>query len=216
LTAWKIQRKFQSRWSIPEENVFQTADMLRIFQEYRGDAIIIPGRGSRYWVNISASQNRDVPLGDPAMGGHASFALGLALAQPNEKIVLFDSEGDVLMNLGALVTIADKSPKNLYHFLLDNECYATTGGQPVPNAQNVAYDVIARGAGYPAAYAFDNLEDFSNNVEKILSEPGPVFVAMKVAPEIENEPIGRRRRWQTRSREQIVQDLKEELGIATS
>jgi thiamine pyrophosphate-dependent acetolactate synthase large subunit-like protein len=150
------------------------------------------------------------------MGGHASFALGLALAQPNEKIVLFDSEGDVLMNLGALVTIADKCPKNLYHFLLDNECYATTGGQPVPNAQNVAYDIIARGAGYPSAYAFDNLEDFSNNVEKIFSAPGPVFVAMKVAPEIENEPIGRRRRWQNRSREQVVQDLKEELGIAAS
>jgi thiamine pyrophosphate-dependent acetolactate synthase large subunit-like protein len=196
--------------------VFQTADMLRIFQQYRGDAIVISGRGSRHWVNISTSQNRDVPLGDPAMGGHASFALGLALAQPNEKIVLFDSEGDVLMNLGALVTIADKCPKNLYHFLLDNECYATTGGQPVPNAQNVAYDIIARGAGYPSAYAFDNLEDFSNNVEKILSAPGPVFVAMKVAPEIENEPIGRRRRWQTRSREQVVQDLKEELGIAAS
>jgi sulfopyruvate decarboxylase subunit beta len=155
-------------------------------------------------------------LGDPAMGGHASFALGLALAQPNEKIVLFDSEGDVLMNLGALVTIAEKAPKNLYHFLLDNECYATTGGQPVPNAQNVAYDIIARGAGYPSAYAFDNLEDFSNNVEKILREPGPVFVAMKVVPEIENEPIGRRRRSQPRSRDQVVQDLKQELGIAAS
>jgi sulfopyruvate decarboxylase subunit beta len=196
--------------------VFQTADMLRIFQEYRGDAIVIPGRGNRHWVNISANPNRDVPLGDPAMGGHASFALGLALAQPNEKIVLFDSEGDVLMNLGALVTIAEKAPKNLYHFLLDNECYATTGGQPVPNAQNVAYDIIARGAGYPSAYAFDNLEDFSNNVEKILREPGPVFVAMKVVPEIENEPIGRRRRSQTRSRDQAVQDLKQELGIAAS
>ena len=196
--------------------MFQTADMLRIFQQYRGDAIVIPGRGSRHWVNISTNQNRDVPLGDPAMGGHASFALGLALAQPSEKIVLFDSEGDVLMNLGALVTIGDKAPQNLYHFLLDNECYATTGGQPVPNAQNVAYDVIARGAGYPSTYAFDNLEDFSNHIEKILHGPGPVFVAMKVVPEIENEPIGRRRRWQTRSREQVVQDLKKELGIAAS
>ena len=44
----------------------------------------------------------DVPLGDPAMGGHAGFALGLALAQPNRKVVLFDSEGDILMSLGML------------------------------------------------------------------------------------------------------------------
>jgi phosphonopyruvate decarboxylase len=193
--------------------MFQTADMLQIFQKFRGDAVVIPGRGGRHWTKISTNEKRDVPLGDPAMGGHASFALGLALAQPNERIVLFDSEGDVLMNLGALVTIAEKAPQNLYHFMLDNECYATTGGQPVPNAQNVAYDIIAKGAGYPATYAFDNLEDFSTNIEEILIKPGPVFVAMKVHPEVENEPIGRRTRWQTRSRDQVVRDIKQELGV---
>ena len=192
--------------------MFQTADMLKVFQQYRGDAVVIPGRGGRHWGNISTKPSRDVPLGDPAMGGHASFALGLALARPNEKVVLFDSEGDVLMNLGALHTIAEKNPANFYHFMLDNECYATTGGQPVPNAKNVAYDVIARGSGYPSAYAFDNLEDFSNNIEAILSRPGPVFVAMKVVPEIENEPINRRRRWNTRSRDDVVRDLQQDLG----
>jgi thiamine pyrophosphate-dependent acetolactate synthase large subunit-like protein len=196
--------------------MFQTADMLQAFQHHRGDAVVIPGRGGRHWIKISTNEQKDVPLGDPAMGGHASFALGLALAQPNERVVLFDSEGDILMNLGALVTIAEKAPQNLYHFVLDNECYATTGGQPVPNAKNVAYDIIAKGAGYPSTYAFDNLEDFTNNIEKILSEPGPVFVTMKVYPEIENEPIGGRTRWQTRSRTQVVEDIKKELGVATS
>ena len=98
-----------------------------------------------------------MPLGDPAMGGHAGFALGLALAQPDRKVVLFDSEGDILMSLGMLATIAEQAPANFYHFLLDNECYATTGGQPVPNAKNVAYDVLARGAGYPRAFAFTEL-----------------------------------------------------------
>jgi thiamine pyrophosphate-dependent acetolactate synthase large subunit-like protein len=147
------------------------------------------------------------------MGGHASFAFGLAVSQPDQKVVVFDSEGDLLMNLGALPTIAEIAPTNFYHFVLDNECYATTGGQPVPNAKNVAYDIIAKGAGYPNTYAFDNLEDFSNNIEEILSLPGPVFVTMKVTPEVENEPIGNRRRWQTRAREQILQDLKDEIGV---
>jgi thiamine pyrophosphate-dependent acetolactate synthase large subunit-like protein len=194
--------------------MLQMADMFRVFQPLRGDAVVIPGRGGRHWINISTNEKRDVPLGDPAMGGHASFALGMALARPEERIVLFDSEGDILMNLGALVTIAEKSPRNLYHFVLDNEVYATTGGQPVPNAQNVAYDIIAKGAGYRSTYTFDNLEDFSNNIEKILSEPGPVFVAMKVFPEIENEPINSRRRWRTRSTGQVVNDIKQELGVA--
>ena len=192
--------------------MFQTEDMLKVFQQYRGDAVVIPGRGGRHWVNVSTNETRDVPLGDPAMGGHASFGLGLALARPNEKVVLFDSEGDVLMNLGALPTIAEKAPKNFYHFMLDNECYATTGGQPVPNAANVQYDVIARGSGYPSAYAFDNLEDFTNNIAQIMEQPGPVFVAMKVFPEIENLPIGQRRRWQTRSRDKVIDDLQESMG----
>jgi thiamine pyrophosphate-dependent acetolactate synthase large subunit-like protein len=193
--------------------MIQTAELLQVFQQYRGDAIVIPGRGGRHWVQISTSPHRDVPLGDPAMGGHASFALGLALAQPHKKVVLFDSEGDVLMSLGALATIAEQAPRNFYHFMLDNECYATTGGQPVPNAKNLAYEVIARGAGYPQAYAYDALEDFSNNIKAILDQPGPVFVALKVVPEIENAPIGQRQRWQTRSRDQVVKDLQKELGI---
>ena len=193
--------------------MFQMPDILNAFQRYRGNAIVIPGRGSRHWGSISTKPKRDVPLGDPAMGGHASFALGLALAQPDEKVVLFDSEGDLLMNLGALPTVAEQEPKNFYHFLLDNECYATTGGQPVPNARNIAYDVIARGAGYPHTFTFENLEDLTNSIESILNLSGPVFVAMKVVPEIENEPIGRRRRWQTRSREQVIKEFQEELGV---
>jgi thiamine pyrophosphate-dependent acetolactate synthase large subunit-like protein len=190
-----------------------TAELLKVFQQYRGDAIVIPGRGGRHWVQLSTHPSRDVPLGDPAMGGHASFALGLALAQPQKKVVLFDSEGDVLMGLGALATIAEQAPPNFYHFMLDNECYATTGGQPVPNAQGVAYEVVARGLGYPRAFAFTTLEDFSNNIKAILDEPGPVFVALKVDPEIENAPIGQRVRWQTRTRERVIQDLQKELGI---
>ena len=140
--------------------MFQTADMLRIFNAHRGDAIVVPGRGARHWAKISTRPTRDVPVGDPAMGGHAGFALGLALARPEDRVVLFDSEGDLLMSLGILPTVAELAPANFYHFMLDNECYATTGGQPVPNAKNVAYDVIARGAGYPRAFAFDKLEDF--------------------------------------------------------
>ena len=193
--------------------MFEIADMFQIFQQYRGDAIVIPGRGSRHWHGISTYPTRDIALGDPAMGGHAAFSLGMALAQPDKKVILFDSEGDLVMNMGILTTIADKAPKNFYHFMLDNECYATTGGQPVPNAKNVTYDIIARGAGYPHAFAFDHIEDFALNIELILQMPGPVFVAMKVVPEIENAPIGQRARWQTRTRDQILSDLQAELGI---
>lgn len=194
--------------------MFQTADMLRIFNAHRGDAIVVPGRGARHWQQISTRPTRDVPLGDPAMGGHAGFALGLALARPADRVVLFDSEGDLLMSLGILPTVAELAPENFYHFMLDNECYATTGGQPVPNARNVAYDVIARGCGYPRAFAFDKLDDFEASLSSILAQPGPVFVALKVVPEVENVPIGQRVRWQTRTRDRVLADLRAELGVA--
>lgn len=194
--------------------MMHTAEMLKVFAPYREDAIVVPGRGGRFWTDLTTRPNLDVPLGDPAMGGHAGFALGLALAQPQKKVMLFDSEGDILMSLGMLVTIAEQQPANLYHFLIDNGCYATTGGQPVPNADNIAYEVIARGAGYPRAFAFHEIEQFAGKLPEILREPGPVFVALKVAPEIENAPIGRRRRWQTRTRDQVIQDLRAELGVS--
>src|SRR5947209_2911525 len=133
--------------------MMHTGDVLRVFAEHRGDSIVISGRGGRHWIGISDTA-LDVPLGDPAMGGHAGFGLGLALAQPNKRVVLFDSEGDILMSLGQLVTIAEQAPANFYHFILDNEVYATTGGQPVPNAKNIAYDKLALAAGYPRAFAF--------------------------------------------------------------
>ena len=194
--------------------MMKTAEMLEAFNKHRGDAVVIPGRGGRHWVSISDLPDRDLPLGDPAMGGHASFALGLALALPGERVVLFDSEGDVLMGMGALPTIADKAPGNLYHFMLDNGIYATTGGQPVPNAEAMAYDVVAQGCGYPRTYAIDNLEDFANQIEEILAQPGPVFVALKIDPEIINEPINARPQWQRKTRNQAVADMKAELGIA--
>lgn len=193
--------------------MIDTAELLKIFNRHRGDAIVIPGRGGRFWVGISDKPNLDLPLADPAMGGHASFALGLAMALPQRRVVLFDSDGDVQMSMGALATIAEQKPANLYHFMLDNECYATTGGQPVPNASRVRYDQLAIGAGYGEAHAFDNLETFSINLERILAKPGPVFVALKVKPEVMNVPIGQRRKWNARNPALCVADLRKELGI---
>ena len=193
--------------------MMHAADMLKVFAPYREDAIVIPGRGGRYWTDLTSRPSLDVPLGDPAMGGHAGFALGVALARPEKRVILFDSEGDILMSLGMLATIAEQRPANFYHFLMDNGCYATTGGQPVPNADNIAYDVIARGAGYARAFAFDKLAQLSAHLPEILGRPGPAFVALKVTAEIENAPIGRRRRWQTRTRDQVVKDLRGELGL---
>jgi thiamine pyrophosphate-dependent acetolactate synthase large subunit-like protein len=190
--------------------MMHTADVLKLFAAHRGDAIVISGRGGRHWIGIS-DKALDVPLGDPAMGGHSGFGLGLALAQPDRRVVLFDSEGDILMSLGQLPTIAEQAPANFYHFILDNGVYATTGGQPVPGARIVNYAGMATAAGYPKAHSFTELDDFSRALPAIMAAPGPVFVALKVLPEVENTPIGQRVRWRKRSADKVVADLRAAL-----
>ena len=188
-------------------------EVFRVFKEHRGDSIVIPvGTSGRRWREFTDNEKRDLNLGG-AMGHATSAALGVALSLPDEKVVMFDAEGALLMNLGIIATIAGKQPKNFFHFLLDNECYATTGGQPVPNAQNINYAGMAKEAGYAAAYSFTDLEEFVLNVDEIMKQEGPVFVALKVVPMVENEPIGMRKRVPQRSRAETVSDLQAELGI---
>jgi sulfopyruvate decarboxylase subunit beta len=195
--------------------MIEVAEMLKVFQQYRGNAIVVPGQAGRHWTAISTQPGLDVPLIPyPAMGGGASFALGLALAQPDRKVVVFDSEGSLMMYLGILVMVAEQQPKNFYHFLLDNECYATTGGQPVPNARSTRYDALARDVGYPNTCMFDGLGKFAANIEPLLTQPGPAFVALKVRPEVQNVPVAERKSWVTRTREQVRDDLRKTLGIA--
>ncbi len=191
-------------------------DFFKVFQQQRGDTIVIPvGTSGRRWYEHSTKTSRDINLGG-AMGHATSAALGVALSLPDEKVVMFDAEGALLMNLGVLATIAGKQPENFIHFVLDNECYATTGGQPVPNAKNINYAGMAKEAGYAAAYNFDKLDDLIENLEDILNQSGPVMVAVKVIPLVENEPIGRRKRRPVPTRAASVKALQEELGITNA
>ena len=156
-------------------------DMMAVVQNYRGNAVVVPvERANVAWPQISTYPQRD--FGPSAMGKASSFALGVSLAQPNTKVIVFDGDGSLEMNLGTLVTIGNKQPRNLYHFVLGNGMYATTGGQPIPGKDIISFSGMAKEAGYAAAYDFDNLEDFATQVEKILNEPGPVLVYVKTTP----------------------------------
>ena len=76
--------------------MMRIAEALAAFKPHRGDAIVVPGRGGKFWGELTQEPDLDVPLGDPAMGGHAGISpWAFALAQPNRKVVLFDSEGDI-------------------------------------------------------------------------------------------------------------------------
>lgn len=189
-------------------------DIFKAFAPHRDNAIVVAGgRAGRHWSGVSDNDKRDLALGG-AMGHTTSATLGVALGQPDEKVVLFDSEGALLMNLGIIATVAGKKPKNFFHFLLDNECYATTGGQPVPNSNEINYSGMAKEAGYASAYHFDDLEDFTTRIGDIMKETGPVFISVKIEADIENLPMAMRTREARKSRADSIVDLQSELGIS--
>ena len=160
--------------------MMHTAELLKVFAAHRGDAIVVPGRGGRHWVKLTNRETLDVPLGDPAMGGHAGFALGLALAQPDRKVVLFDSEGDILMSLG----MSPRSPNRRRRISITS-CWTTNAMRP-PAASLYQMRTTSPTRRWRAArvirarFAFTELDGFERGLPEILGEPGPVFVALKV------------------------------------
>ena len=188
------------------------ADALRLIEERRQDAVVVPtmtaGQG---WRKITGNESLDLPVSG-AMGKASSVALGICLARPDKRVILVDGDGSLLMNLGTLVTIGGKAPENFYHFVLDNGCYAITGGQPVPNADTVNFATLARGAGYASAFEFEDLEDFATSVDELMGATGPVLVSLKTEPEIENTPLNLRPRSRARRTPEAIKEVKQALA----
>ena len=148
-------------------------DWMSVLEKYRGDAVVIPAyQAVKGWAEVSRLPRRDFSIDCPSMGKFSSIALGFALARSDTRVILMDGDGSLLMNLGTLVTIAAQAPTNFYHFVVQNGVYATTGGQALPAIDRVSFAGMARAAGYAAAYSFDDLEEFTNNVGRILSRVG--------------------------------------------
>src|SRR5690606_27955926 len=99
------------------------------------------------WIALRPSPFNYIASG--AMGLTSSHALGFAIGMPERRIILLDGDGSLLMNLGALVTIADAEPKNLVHFLCRNGTYEANGSHPIPGRGRVDFAGMARAAGYP-------------------------------------------------------------------
>ena len=188
-------------------------EMMKIVEKYRGNGVVVPAmRANIGWAEVSNNVARDVPASG-AMGKTNSFALGVALARPEERVIIFDGDGSLLMNLGALVTIANKAPTNLYHFVVENGVYATTGGQEVPGAETTDYAAMGESAGYAHSYAFNNLEDFATQAEQIFSEEGPTLIAVKTIPNIRYPDERMGGRGNNRRTPQAISEIMEDFGL---
>jgi len=125
------------------------------------------------------------------MGLCVPFALGVSLAFPQRTVLALDSDGSLLNNTSALLTVGDLRPANLMIVLMDNQSYARMG--PTATSRNANLEEIARGSGIPTCATIRTPEEFDSIIRPALRQPGPSFYRVIVEPERERLTGNRRR-----------------------
>lgn len=115
-----------------------------------------------------------------AMGLGSSTGLGLALCLPQEKIVVFDGDGSILMNLGGYTTLARYRPKNLVHVVFDNESLLSVGGFPTATSTGSDLEGIARASGIARTKTVRTIKDFKDAFDEALKANDLTSIVAKV------------------------------------
>jgi sulfopyruvate decarboxylase subunit beta len=157
-------------------------ECLKVLARHRTNEIVVAVyKAAQDWIQIAPSKLNYTLTG--AMGQGSSHALGIALGCPERKVIVLDGDGSLLMNLGSLVTISNAAPRNLIHCVFENGTYETAGTtQRIPGAGRISFTGMARAAGYPKTYEFDDLQDWEQKICPIINEDGPVLVDLKIVP----------------------------------
>jgi thiamine pyrophosphate-dependent acetolactate synthase large subunit-like protein len=155
--------------------------------------LVIAGLGSSNW-DITAAGDR--PLNMPlwgSMGAPVGMGLGLAMAQPTKRVLVITGDGDMLMSLGSLATVATQMPENLAIVVLDNEKFGETGNQathtsprnngPTDSGAGTDLAMIARGCGIADATTVREAGEIAELVKDVRTRKGPVFRLVKVMVE---------------------------------
>jgi thiamine pyrophosphate-dependent acetolactate synthase large subunit-like protein len=188
--------------------------LLEPLAELRDQSVVVTCMSvTRPWGAYSSSE-LDFASADSAMGHTADLALGIALAQPNRKVVCLNGDGSMLMTLGTLATVTASEATNFVLFVIQNDTYEITGNQEIPAAGRIDFALLARGAGFRRVYDFDDPDSYKKTLPEVLSGDGPVFVAVRVEKGWEG-PISRSAKEKSRylrtSLDQSAHDLRKAL-----
>ena len=149
----------------------------------RDNLIVVGGLGSCAWdITDAGDHDLNFPLWG-AMGGAAAIGLGLALAKPEYRVLVLTGDGEMLMGLGSLATIALQKPRNLTVVVFDNERYGETGMQHTHTAYGVDLAAVASAAGFMSTGTLIDQAELDEALPVILGDPGPVFRSIKVRAE---------------------------------
>ena len=154
-----------------------------ILKSLDGDEIIISttGKTSRELyenrINKKECSHDFYTIG--GMGCAQSIALGIAINKKDKKVFVFDGDGSVLMQMGALVTIGHYCPKNFYHIIFDNQSHDSTGGQPTCS-DTVNFLKVAKACNYKSVQFVNDLDSLLKAIKNFKVKDGPIMLVIKV------------------------------------
>lgn len=165
-------------------NTLDRREAVRKILADRGDTLTVSSLGGPSYdvAAIQVDFEQDFPLGG-AMGQATMTGLGLALARPDRRVIVFAGDGEMLMSLGSLATIGAEKPRNLAIVVIDNEHYAETGMQRTHTGRGVDLAAVAAGCGFAQARTARTAKDLAEAIPMLRSAPGPVFATLKVSSE---------------------------------
>ncbi len=147
----------------------------------RSDGLLVTGLGSTTWDAAAAGDDPQNFYLWGGMGGAAMVGLGLATAQPARRIVVITGDGEMLMGLGSLATVAVAAPANFAIVVIDNERYGETGMQETHTARGVDIAGVATAAGFAVAETVRDEAALAAAVPLIHEAAGPVLAVLKVS-----------------------------------
>src|SRR5690348_1906142 len=158
-------------------------DVLHTLLSERGRMIVVAGLGSSaYDLAACGNEPLDFPLWG-ALGGAAMVGLGLALAQPEYTVLVVAGDGEMLMGLGSLATIAAQHPSNLRIVVLDNERFGETGQQYTHTATCTDLAAVAAGCGFQHIRTIRQARELEALRADLHTLDDLLFVVLKVSPE---------------------------------
>jgi sulfopyruvate decarboxylase subunit beta len=161
-------------------NLREALEVLRA-ERRAGDVVITSMGNAREWMAMGPLAPLDFVYVPSSMGEAPPLGLGIALAQPQRRVIACNGDGSMVMNLGALITIASEAPGNLVLIIFDNGVYEVTGAQKVPGA-GVDFAAIARASGIASVHRFSSIEAWRSGAHAAINAQGPVCIVLDVAP----------------------------------
>ena len=114
------------------------------------------------------------------MGAAVSMGLGMALTSPNRQVLVITGDGELMMNLGSLASVATLQPANLSIVCIDNGCHGETGGQIGHTSHRTDLEVVAKGAGLGATMTLSESSQFAQAAEFLKQSAAPRFLLCRV------------------------------------